>query len=169
MRNRPFDSAAVVRVELKRADAAELVKQDALLCSADVIQAMGDRADEVLGKGVVRRYADRVIVFQKGEEGDSLFLVLAGEVRLIARKGSDSVEIETVNKGGILGEGEALKGAVVRGASALANGAVDLVELPREALLVGGRMPPLLRGALEGVHRSRQKTLDEMTDFLNRW
>lgn len=156
-------------MELKRADAAELVKRDSVLCSSDVIQAMGGRADEVLGQGVVRRYADGVIVFQKGEEGDSLFLVLAGEVRLIARKGSDSVEIETVNKGGVFGEGEVLKGAVVRGASALANGAADLVELPREALLVGGRMPSPLRGALEGLHRNRQKTLDEMTDFLNRW
>jgi len=169
LRDRPSDNSAVVRVELKRADAAELVRQDPVLSSSGVIKAMGVRVDEVLARGVSRRYADRVVVFQAGEEGNSLFLVLAGEVRLVARRDADSVQLEVVNKGGVLGEGEALHNSAVRSASALANGPADLVEIPREALLVGGRVPPGLRVALEGVHLRRQKTLDEMTDFLNRW
>lgn len=169
MRDRPSESSPLVRVELKRADAAELVSRDPVLASSEVVLAMGSRAQEVLAQGIVRRYADRVVVFQAGEEGDSLFVVLAGEVRLLARRDADTVELGVVSKGGVFGEAEVLTGSAVRHGSALAHGEVDLVELPRAALVVGGAVPSLLRAMLAGVLKGRQRVLDEMTDFLNRW
>lgn len=159
----------MVRVDLKRADAAELVHEDVVLASSALVRALGPRAPAVLSQGVVRRYADRVVIFQRGEEGSSLYLVLAGEVRLLARRDADSVELDLVEKGDVFGEDEALVGAPIRGASALAHGEVDLVELPRRALLLQGRLPAELGRMLEGVRRARQRTLDEMTEFLNRW
>ena len=163
------DSSPLVRVELKRADAAELVKRDRVLGGCDLVMALGPRAGELLTKGVVRRYLDRAVVFQAGEEGTSLMLVLAGEVRLLARRDLDSVELGVGGKGEVLGEVEVLCGSPTRSASAVAHGEADLVELPRDVLLPHGVLPPLLRGALDRVRDRRQRTLDEMTDFLNRW
>ena len=44
-----------------------------------------------------------------------------------------------------------------------------MLELFRETLLVGGKLPPALVTMLEAVEQRRMKALDEMSDFLNRW
>jgi CRP-like cAMP-binding protein len=159
----------VVRVELKRADASDLVRGDQLLAACDLAVALQGRLSEVLSQAVVRRYPDRTVVFQQNESGNSLFLVLAGEVRLVGRKQADGVELGLAGKGQVLGEGEALDGAATRRSSAVAHGVADLAEIPRTALLVKGRLSPLLLGTLERVRQERSRTLDEMTDFLDRW
>ena len=141
MRDHSGDSATLMRVALKPADAFELVMADGSLANSDVVGALGARAQEVLARGVVRRYADRAVVFQAGEEGGSLFIVLAGEVQLLGRRDSDSVEFGAVHKGGVFGEGEVLAGIRVRCSSALARGEADLVEIVatlRQVLCVKG-------------------------------
>jgi CRP-like cAMP-binding protein len=159
----------VVKVELKRADAAELVKQDRLLAGSELARALKDSRDAVLGQAVVRRYPDRMVVFQQNDSGDSLFLVLEGEVRLMGRKQADGVELGMASKGQLLGEGEALEGAALRSTSAVAHGVADLAEIPRTALLTEGRLPPAVRACLERVRQERASKLDEMTAFLDRW
>lgn len=159
----------VVKVELKRADAAELVRRDPILAGCPLALALEDRLDQVLGQAVVRRYPDGAVVFQQNESGSSLFLVLEGEVRLSGRKQSDGVDLGLASKGQVLGEEEALAGAVSRHGSAVAQGVADLAEIPRAALLERGRLSPALQGCLEEVRRARARTLDEMTAFLDRW
>jgi CRP-like cAMP-binding protein len=159
----------VVKIELKRADAAELVRGDPFLAGCELARALEGRLDQVLGQAVVRRYPDRMVVFQQNEPGDSLYLVLAGEVRLLGRKQTDGVELGSAGRGQLLGEGEALAGVATRRTSAVARGVADLAEVPRAALLVNGRLPGPLQRCLERVGQERARRLDEMTDFLDRW
>jgi CRP-like cAMP-binding protein len=163
------EKEAVVRVELKRANAVDLVRADQVLSGCAFVGSLGARSTEVLGKGVVRRCPDKVVIFQKGDTGGSLLLVLAGEVRLIGRKGPDQVELGTARRGDVFGEAEVLAATLERGCSAVAHGTVDFVELPREALLLSGALPRPIAQALEAVSRSRTAQADEMADFLNRW
>jgi CRP-like cAMP-binding protein len=159
----------VVKVELKRADAAELVRLDRLLLASDLVRSLGARVDEVLAQAVVQRYPDRMVVFQQNESGSSLYLVLAGEIRLVGRKLTDGVDLGLATKGQVLGEGEVLEGAATRRSSAVALGVADLAEIPRSALLQRGALPPMVKATLERVRAQRARTLDEMTDFLDRW
>ena len=163
------EKEAVVRVELKRASAVDLVRADKVLSGCAFVASLGARANEVLGKGVVRRSPDKVVIFQKGDAGGALLLVLAGEVRLLGRKGPDQVDLGSARRGDVFGETEVTAGTSVRSCSAVAHGTVDFVELPREALLLSGTLPRPISQVLEAVTRSRTAQLDEMADFLNRW
>lgn len=169
MSERFGDNTPVVRVELKKADAAEIVRDDKVLRAAPLVTALGSNLAGVLSKAIVRRYPDKVVVFQQGESGSSLFFVLSGEVRLFARKDTDSVELGHAHKGEVAGEGEVLAGDGVRKASGVAQGSVDLAEIPREALVVGGALLPQVVKLLTQVRAVRTRALDELTDFVNRW
>lgn len=165
MNDRPGSSTAVTKVELKRADPAEVILKDSYLASTPAVKALGS----AVSKGTLKRIADKVVVLQQGEPGTSLFFVIAGEVRLFARKDRDSAELGVARRGEVLGEGEVLDGAPTRKCSAVAQGPIEVIELPREALLTGGRLSPALETLLRQVHQHRMKALDEMSDFLNRW
>lgn len=169
MSDRFGDNTPVVKVELKRADAFELIQSDKVLSASRLVASLGASLKQVLAQAVVRRYPDKVVIYQQGELGSGLLFVLGGEVRLFARKDRDAVELGVVHKGDVLGEGEVLTGDAQRRSSAVAQGPVDLAELPRDSLLVNGALPPELQRELEAVHASRSAALDEMTDFLNRW
>jgi CRP-like cAMP-binding protein len=166
---RSGDNTPVVKVELKRADAFELIHGDKVLSASAVVKALGASLKAVLAHASVRRYPDKVVIFQQGEAGSGLCFVLKGDVRLFARKQTDAVELGMVHRGDVLGEGEVLSGNPLRKASAVAQGPVDLVEIPRDSLLVHGHLPAGLRKVLDDVHAARSRALDEMTDFLNRW
>ncbi len=159
----------VLRVDLKRADAAEIALTDVELKDCPFVKALGGRAMDVLKQGVARRYHDRVVIFHTGDDGGSLFFVLNGEVRLFARKEADGVELKPVRRGGVIGEAEVLAGSGKRAASAVAHGNVDLVELPRALLAPDGQLLPTVKSYLETVRAERAKALDELADFLNRW
>lgn len=159
----------VVRVELKRADPAELVAGRPELAGAPLVKALGAAASALLKQAVIRRFPDKVVLMQQGEEGQSLFFVMSGDVRVFARRDADSAELGVVKTGEVLGEGEVLAGAGGRRCSAVAMGQVDVLELPRSALLIDGQLPPSLAALLKNVQSGRMKALDEMSDFLNRW
>ena len=159
----------VVKVELKRADAAELVAANPVLSSSPLMKALGPARATVLAGSVLRRYQDKLVLTQQGEEGTSLFFVMKGDVRIFARRDSDSAELGVVHAGEVLGEGEVLAGEGGRRCSAVAQGQVDVLEVPRAALLVGGKLPAAVVAMLETVKQGRVKALDEMSDFLNRW
>jgi CRP-like cAMP-binding protein len=158
-----------LRIELKRADVRELIAADALLREAQVLKAFAPRLEEVLGRGTARRYGDRAALFTQGEPGASLFFVLAGEVKLLRLKDKEQIELGVALKGDVLGEVEVLSGPGPRWCSAAANGPVDAVELPREALLQAGAIPGSLRACLRAVQLEREKACDALADFLNRW
>jgi CRP-like cAMP-binding protein len=163
--DRPGSSTAVTKVELKRADPFELVFKDSYLASTPAVKALG----QTVSKGTLKRIADKAVALQQGDSGNSLFLILSGEVRLFARKDRDSAELGLARRGELLGEGEVLEGSATRKCSAVAQGAIEVIELPREALLTGGRLAPALEVLLRQVHQHRLKALEEMSDFLNRW
>ena len=163
------ENVPVVKVELKRADAVDLVASNPALSGSAFMKALGARSRALLSAGVLRRFPDKVVLMQQGEAGRSLFFVLAGDVRLFARRDTDSAELGVVHSGEVLGEGEVLSGEDKRRCSAVAQGQVDVLELSREALLIDGKLPQPLVALLEAVKKGRMKALDEMSDFLNRW
>lgn len=163
------DFTPLMRVEVQRADVVGLVRKDLVLAGCELCRALGPALDAVLKKSIARRYPDKVVLFQAGESGSSLHLVLEGEVRLYARKDKDSIELPAARKGDVLGEGEVLDGSGVRAVSAVAHGVVVLTEIPRETLLTGGRLTPAVAATLEAVRKKRSASLDELNDFLNRW
>lgn len=162
-------SHPVVKVELKRADAAELVASHPLLAGSALMKALGPSRATLLSCAIIRRFPDKVVLMQQGEAGQSLFFVLAGDVRLFARRDTDSAELGVAHAGDVLGEGEVLRGEGGRRCSAVAQGQVEVLELARAALLVDGKLPAPVVAMLKDVERGRMKALDEMSDFLNRW
>ncbi len=169
MSHRSGDHTPIVKVELKRADAAELIASNLALSGAPLVKALGAASKRVLTNAVIRRFSDKAVLMQQGEAGLSLFFVLAGDVRLFARRDTDSAELGVVHAGAVLGEAEVLAGEGGRRCSAVAQSQVDVVELPRAALLIDGKLSAALVGVLEEVKKGRMKALDEMSDFLNRW
>ncbi len=163
-----MNAEAPVRMALKQADAGELLSADEGVREAPVVRALRSLPG-ALKAAVIKRYAPGVAVFTQGDEGRALVVVLSGAVKLLSRRGTESAEVGTAGPGDVVGEVEVLSGATRRSSSAVAQGSVEVVELPREALLAGGALPAALSRELTVVQQRRAKKLDEMNDFLNRW
>jgi CRP-like cAMP-binding protein len=160
----------VLKVELQKADVAGRVASDVVLQRAELVAVMGPRFGEVVRTGSARRAADRAVLFQQGDAGDALVFLLSGDVRLVARRDTDTVELGLAHRGDVVGEWEVLEGHGPRQVTAIATGVVEFVELPRASLLdAGGALPSALKAFLESRRAERRKALDDMTDFLNRW
>ncbi len=160
----------IFKLGLKRADPAELVMGDELLRASPLVKALGDEAARRLLKAsVTRRFPDKAVVFRQGDAGDGLMLVLNGEARLFATCGSDAFEAGAARKGEVFGEGEVLDGTGVRQMSAVAAGDLDVIELPRALLFELSAGRPELERYLEELRERRNKELEEMAAFLNRW
>lgn len=158
----------VIRVKLERADVAGLVLHDPLLKVAPFVLALADRAEAVLKLGRGRRVQEGASIFGAGQTGDSLFFVLRGEVRLATQRDGATVELGVAGRGDCFGEREVLSPGP-RGCAAHAGAEVDLVELPRAALLVKGQLPIELMAHLKELDQRRAAALDELSSFLDRW
>ncbi|MBS1149062.1 MAG: cyclic nucleotide-binding protein [Myxococcaceae bacterium] len=165
----PDPKGSVVKLALKRADLNELIRTDEVLRTAPLFKALGRKTEPLLQAGIARRYPHQTVLFQQGEPGNSLFLVLRGEVRLSGRKGSDVVELGAASRGQVFGELEVISGAALRGSSAVSQGEVEAAEFPRQGLLERGALLVELAGFLRPISEARLKALSEMTDFMNRW
>jgi len=162
----------VLKIELKRADGAQLVKEDAVLKASELVTALGSTADAVLRSGTALRFAAKSKLFEQGHAGHSVFFVIRGDVRLAARnEGSDdSFDLGLVHAGEFVGEAEVLAGGGMRAFSALADNPVEALELARASLTSAqGQLPRDLMMLFERARKRRQASLDEMNDFLNRW
>jgi CRP-like cAMP-binding protein len=148
-----------IRIKLERIDVAERVRNDPVLNVSTLMRLIGA---EVFKTGTGQRFQDRAQVFHQGDAGESLFFVLKGEVRLYA----DGAELGAAVRGEVVGEAEVLAGHGPRSYSAIAQGEVEVVELPRASLI-----PHLKDLARYFAHlrRERAARLKEMTEFLNRW
>jgi CRP-like cAMP-binding protein len=140
---------------------------DALLRQAPLVRAMGDQALAVLRRGIGLRYLDQVPVFQEADAGSSLYLVLKGEARLFARSGTELVQVGAAAKGEVFGEDEILARQERRSCTAIAAGALELVELPHTALLECGETGWMTH--LRELQHQRRVSRDELSAFLNRW
>lgn len=159
-----------VKIELVRADVTGRVEKDPLLGGSRLVTTLGPRWRDVLKQGQAKRAGDRAVIFQQGDQGASLQLILTGNVRLFARKDADTVEIGLAHAGDVIGEAEALTGKGARVMSAVASGSVELLELDRAHLFsLGQPVTRALEAWLKELQAQRLKALDEMADFLNRW
>lgn len=161
-------STPVVRVELKRANAVDVLSTDADLKQQPLVRELLALPGKLDG-AVFRRFAVGGVVWQQGDEGDALLLVVGGAARLFARRDKDNAELGLAQKGEVLGERAALTGERKRAYSAVAHAQLDVLEVPRALLLVNGALPPGLSKLLQLVQTQRAAALDELSDFLNRW
>lgn len=162
----------LARIELKRADPAELVKQSVALAVSPFVTALGRHADAVLRAGLALRYPASAPLFEQGQPGQSVFFVLKGEVRLSMRQlgAVTSSELGSIHPGEFVGETEVLSERSVRSFSALANGPVEVVELTRVSLAsLKGDLGAPLRNLFEEAQAKRRTSFDELNDFLSRW
>ena len=159
----------VLRIKLERADVAALVRDDDVLKGAPLVKALGARAEAVLKQSTGLRFADQAAVFHQGDIGDSLFLVLKGELRVSAMAGSDVLELGVAQRADVVGETEALGSQATRCVQAVAQGEAELAEIPRQLLLDRGQLPAPVNEYLHGLHLHRQAAIKELSDFLGRW
>ena len=160
----PDGRASVLKVTLKRADLWELVQNDAILKAAAFVIALGPKAEGLLRAASARRYPDRAILYQQGDQGNALYFVLKGDVRLSARKGNDLVDLGHAARGDVFGETEMLSGETLRTSAAVAHGDVDVAEFSRETMQHKDAL-----AFLKALRDARSNALSEMADFMNRW
>jgi tetratricopeptide (TPR) repeat protein len=96
------------------------------------------------------------VVFNQGDPGESIFIVVQGEVALAVR-GSDSenVELERIGEGGFFGEVSALN-RTPRNVSAICTADTELLELTRDYLEALAIANPRIWDVLEQFQRTRQ-------------
>ncbi len=85
-------TSGVIRIELKRADAAQLINENAVLKGSAFISAL---SPEALRLGTPLRFGSKSSLFQQGQPGHSVFFIIRGDVRLASR----SIERVSVSMG----------------------------------------------------------------------
>ena len=152
--NEPFDAVA------------ERAKQRALDLSAfsDVQQQFHplpffselgpDAFLAVLRSLAVKRLEDAAIVTRQGEPGTALYLVAAGEVRVVVSESGGEREIARLYESSLFGE-MALITDQPRSASVQVVGEADIIEVSREALGNVTRQIPALKEVLDRFTRER--------------
>lgn len=163
------DYTPVLKSEVKRGDVFAQVSADPVLGQSGFVKAMGEKLELALKRGISRRYPDKVVLFQAGDSGSSLFFVLSGEVRLFAKTAQGAaVELPAAKAGDVVGEAEVLEGTGLRAVAAAAHGTVEMTELTRESLVQGGRVPEPLAAFLDRVRAARKSALDELQAKVRR-
>lgn len=132
------------------------------LCPEDALRV-------ALAQVTGRRHPDGGRVFVEGEGGDSLFLLLKGEARLITTVSGAGIHVGTAGKGDVVGEGEALRGAAGRACTVQAVGDLEVLEFSGAQVR---RLAPVgtpLHDWLVSLASARDAARAEATDFFNRW
>jgi CRP-like cAMP-binding protein len=159
----------IVKVELKRLALREFIRTDALLAKSPLLEHLDERGREVLlSAGTPKRYPAGTQIYVEGSEGDSLFMVLRGDVGLNSGKTKDAIEIGSVRRGEYFGESEVLSGGT-RKCNALAVTEADVAEFPRAFLVKLFDRYPLFHASLRETNEARAQVDSELADFLNRW
>ncbi|MCB9947325.1 MAG: Crp/Fnr family transcriptional regulator [Rhodospirillaceae bacterium] len=87
--------------------------------------------DQIVDLGVTRKLGDGEILFQKGDDGDALFGVLSGKVRIVTGSpGGKEVLLNIMEPGEVFGEIALLDG-LPRTADAVAMGVTELMVIRR--------------------------------------
>lgn len=148
---------AVARVEIKRLDLAGFIEIDPVLERASLLQALPQAAlSEFLACGAIRRLAANQRLFDEGEPGASLLLVLRGEVRL-TRGHPRPTEIMRVRKGEFFGEFDVLGTGAARRFETTAIEPTDVAEFPGAAVRATALRHPELQQLLARVRDERSR------------
>jgi len=108
----------------------------------------------VLRSLVVRRLEDGAVVTRQGEPGTALYLVAAGEVRVVVSEATGDREIAHLFESSLFGE-MALITDQPRSASVVVVGEADVIEVSKEALARVTRQIPALKEVLDRFTRER--------------
>jgi CRP-like cAMP-binding protein len=126
-----------------------------------------DRLRQVLGKIVVQRLPAGHILMNRGERGESCFLLASGQLRVTAPDDTDRErELAVVGAGAVIGEMALITGSP-RTATVTVTETADLLEIGPEALATIGDQLADLAPALEQVaqHRWMRNLLDQSAVF----
>lgn len=158
----------VVRLGLKHLDGGELVLDDPLLSRVALVRALGDAARTHLGQGRVRRLARGARVYGEGDDAASVFLLLRGEVTILAGEAASAVPAVHLAPGDVFGAGAAL-GAGERKVAAAASAEVEVLEIPAGVLAPLAGSDPAVKAALEAARKRCEGAAGDLEDFLDRW
>ena len=107
------------------------------------------------GRGATQaHYEAGEVVFSEGDTGDSLFMILAGQVEVLKRFGAEPQQVGLLGPGEYFGE-MALLGRRPRSATARALTALDLLVLPGSDFSALSESLTEFRGEFEAIARQR--------------
>ncbi len=150
------ETRAEERLEKRRADAFEALRQVA------TFRALSDEQVRDLARHArLERYTAGEALVRQGDAGRSLFVVLAGDVRVARTEGGGPArELARLGPGSFFGEMSLLTGEP-RSATVAALGEVDVVVVEKEAfaslLHLDGQLATALSEALEARSRDRAR------------
>jgi len=125
------------------------------LHASDLFSLFDDHVfDTLLEKMAFRHLADKEELIQMDDDANSLFFIVRGEVEGYLTLNNIRTSLGTVSEGGICGEMTYFTGGR-RTTEIIANGIVELLELPYEALDSLKQDSPALNNHLESLYRSR--------------
>lgn len=144
------------------ADAAAGLRDVALFGSLPDAELAG-----IAARSRQRGYRRGQVVFQAGDPGDSLVVILSGRVKVTVRSADGGELILTVlGRGGSLGELSIADGGD-RSADAETVEDSSLLLVPREVVLdVAGRHPQVVDGLLQSVAASLRRLTDVTSDLV---
>lgn len=114
-----------------------------------------------------RVYSDGDVIFQEGEDGDRMYVVQTGRVRITKKTSAGEMPIATLEKGEIFGE-MALFDKLPRSATATAIGETRILGIDRKKLFQTIDRDPTLSFRLIESMSSRIRRLDEEFTELKR-
>lgn len=164
------DKVEVARARLARAEVRTLLETDPVLRVTPFMTALAKAGLlDAVGELPALRAAPGHGIALEGEASRSLFLVLAGEVRLRAGRGPEALEIGAAARGEFFGEAEALRGGPRRHSAIAGRLGAAIAELPEPFVTARIAKAFDVRRLLEDVLRAREQAGRELDDFLGRW
>lgn len=134
----------------------------AALAASGLLKVLSeDGRARLMARGLEAKLAPEETLFQKGEPGDALYVVIEGEVEVgVATEGGRHVRFAALGAGAVLGELAALDGGP-RSADARASRRTRLWKIPREALLEAIAAEPQAALALLAELAGRVRKADQ--------
>lgn len=115
-------------------------------------------------RGQIKKYADKQVIFEEGDEGDDMYVVVSGAVRIYRRRDGRSIEYGTIKPGEFFGE-MALFEENARSASAQAKGPTELKVIDAEAFISGVK-DPLVWDVIKKLSQ-RIRDIDDRVEALS--
>ena len=139
-----------------------------LLRATELFRGLGDGALAALGEGASRRSLSRgEIVFREGDEGEALYIVIDGSVKVsVSSQQGEDLVLTTLGPGDAFGELPLIDEGP-RSASAVALSPTILLALDRRTLLdAAQRDPQLLDGLLRSLGRLVRRLTEQAADLV---
>ena len=119
------------------------------------------------GGEVGKVYSDGTVIFEEGEQGNCMYVVQSGKVRITRKDSSGERTIAVMEAGEIFGE-MALFDKLPRSATAMALGDARILRMDKNRLFASiSRDPTLVFKTLEAVSGRIRKLNDEIMKLKN--